>query len=74
MEMREAKDEERLICPVCERRPRPSQSKVWDSTLPSGEKVIYGIVERHYALKGYPCEGEGFVGRSVSKEGVGGAQ
>ena len=72
--MRVSREEERLTCPVCGMNPRAKELKVWDSTLPSGKKVSYGILDSHYASTGYPCEGEGLVGQHISTTGGGSAQ
>lgn len=39
-------DYERVVCPDSGETQKPE--RVWDSKLPSGERITYGIIKKHH--------------------------
>ncbi len=58
--MRKANDNERLTCEKCSQTLVPLQ--VWDSQLPDGKPVTYGMIPPHHVFYSGPCEPEALTG------------
>lgn len=66
--MRKAKEDERVVCQECQQS--FAGMKVWDSELPNGRAIAYGVVPNHtepivamYGIGGMmpPCDGSGMA-------------